>query len=166
MHERLAPGTVQKEVIVKVHDVMSDNVTCCTPEATLQDVARAMLECDCGEIPVVESRETMRPIGVVTDRDIACRGVAAARDTRQMTAAECMTTPCVTTTPDTSLADCLQLMERHQIRRIPVVDASGRCCGIVAQADIALHASKRETARVVNEVSKPGSDRRAVSPSL
>jgi CBS domain-containing protein len=140
---------------VKVQDVMSESVTCCSPDARLPEVARAMIECDCGEIPVVDDKERMRPLGVVTDRDIVVRAVAAEQDTRELTASECMTSPCVTTTPETSLDDCMQLMEQHQIRRVPVVDASGACCGIVAQADIARHASKRDTGRVVNEVSKP-----------
>jgi len=140
---------------VKVKDVMSESITCCSPDARLPEVARAMIECDCGEIPVVDDKERMRPIGVVTDRDIVVRAVAAEQDTRELKAAECMTSPCVTTTPETSLDDCMQLMEQHRIRRVPVVDASGSCCGIVAQADIARHAPKRETGRVVNEVSKP-----------
>lgn len=140
---------------MKVQDVMSESVTCCSPDARLPEVARAMIECDCGEIPVVDDKERMRPLGVVTDRDIVVRAVAAEQDTRELTASECMTSPCVTTTPETSLDDCMQLMEQHQIRRVPVVDASGACCGIVAQADIARHASKRDTGRVVNEVSKP-----------
>jgi CBS domain-containing protein len=63
---------------VKVKDVMSYNVTCCSPDARLPEVARAMVECDCGEIPVVDDEEGMRPIGVITDRDIVMRAVAAA----------------------------------------------------------------------------------------
>jgi CBS-domain-containing membrane protein len=66
-----------------------------------------------------------------------------------------MTSPCVTTTPEADIAEVLELMEEHRIRRVPVVDESGTCCGIVAQADIARHASKKDTGRVVNEVSKP-----------
>lgn len=140
---------------MKVKDVMSENVVCCSPDARLPEVARAMVEGDCGEIPVVDDKERMRPVGVVTDRDIVVRAVAAEQDARKLTAAECMTSPCVTTTPETSLDECMHLMERHRIRRVPVVDAGGSCCGIVAQADIARHASKKDTGRVVNEVSKP-----------
>jgi CBS domain-containing protein len=91
----------------------------------------------------------------VTDRDIVVRAVAAEQDTRELKASECMTSPCITTTPEASVEECMQLMQQHKIRRVPVVDESGCCCGIVAQADIAQHASKRDTGRVVNEVSKP-----------
>jgi CBS domain-containing protein len=144
---------------VKVKEVMSETVTCCSPDARLPEVARAMVECDCGEIPVVEDKERMRPIGVVTDRDIVVRAVAAEQDPRELKASECMTSPCITTTPEASVDDCLQLMQQHKIRRVPVVDENGGCCGIVAQADIARHASKKDAGRMVNEVSKP-------SPSL
>jgi CBS-domain-containing membrane protein len=51
--------------------------------------------------------------------------------------------------------DCCHVMEENQVRRVPVVDENGDCCGIVAQADIAQHASKLETARVVKGVSRP-----------
>jgi predicted transcriptional regulator len=57
--------------------------------------------------------------------------------------------------PDTSLDECCRVMEENQIRRIPVVDGDGACCGIVALADIAKHAAKRDTAEVVREVSEP-----------
>jgi CBS domain-containing protein len=91
----------------------------------------------------------------VTDRDIVVRAVAAEQDPRELTAAECMTSPCVTATPETSLEECMELMETHKVRRLPVVDDKGGCCGIVAQADIARHASKKDTGRVVSEVSTP-----------
>jgi CBS domain-containing protein len=61
----------------------------------------------------------------------------------------------VTVTPETSLGDCCQTLESHQIRRVPVVDGSGACCGMVSQADIARHAPKKETAKVLQRVSEP-----------
>jgi CBS-domain-containing membrane protein len=60
----------------------------------------------------------------------------------------------VTVTPEMSLEACCNVMEENQLRRVPVVDATGRCCGIVAQADIAQHAPRKTTAEVVKEVSK------------
>jgi CBS-domain-containing membrane protein len=56
---------------------------------------------------------------------------------------------------DTSLADVCAAMESAQVRRMPVVDADGRICGVVAQADIGLNGSRERTAEVVREVSKP-----------
>jgi CBS domain-containing protein len=97
----------------------------------------------------------MKPVGVITDRDITCRSVAMGNNPLEMTAGDCMSSPCITVTPEMSVEDCCQVMEENQVRRVPVVDESGACCGIVAQADIAQHASKRETARVVKEISAP-----------
>ena len=142
---------------MEVKDVMTPDPACCTPDTTLQRVAELMVENDCGEIPVVENAASMKPVGVITDRDIVCRTVAKGLNPLTLTASECMTTPAVTVTPDTSLDECCRVLEENQIRRVPVVDASGACCGIVALADIAKHAKKRETAEVVKEVSEPSS---------
>jgi CBS domain-containing protein len=146
---------IAQEVFVRAKEIMSRGLTCCTPDASLQEVARAMVDSDCGEIPVVDSKQTMRPVGVVTDRDIACRTVAQGRNPLDMTASECMTSPCVSVTPDSDVEECCRVMEESQIRRLLVVDEGGRCVGVLAQADIARHMPKRETGRVVGEVSRP-----------
>jgi CBS domain-containing protein len=142
---------------MQVKEIMTTDPACCTPDSTLQRVAELMVENDCGEIPIVENIANMVPVGVITDRDITCRTVAKGLNPLVMTAGDCMTTPCVTVTPDMSLDECCRRMEENQIRRVPVVDASGACCGIVALADIAKHAGKRDTAEVVKEVSEPSS---------
>jgi CBS domain-containing protein len=121
---------------VRVEEVMTKNPTCCGPDTPLRDVARLMVDCDCGEIPVLDSRSG-RPIGVITDRDIVCRTIAEGRNPLELAARDCMTSRVVTVTSDKSIDECCELMERHQIRRILVVDAAGPCCGIVSQADIA-----------------------------
>jgi CBS domain-containing protein len=140
---------------MQVKDIMTPGPACCTPDTSLQRVAEMMVEHDCGEIPVVENAANMLPVGVITDRDITCRTVAKGLNPLTLTVAECMTTPCVTVTPDTPLDECCRVLEENQIRRVPVVDADGACCGIVALADIARNAAKRETAEVVKEVSEP-----------
>jgi CBS domain-containing protein len=140
---------------MQVKDVMTPDPVCCTPDSTLQRVAEMMVENDCGEIPVVDNIANMVPVGVITDRDITCRTVAKGLNPLLMTAGDCMTKPCVTVTPDISLDECCSVMEKNQIRRVPVVDASGACCGIVALADVARHAGKGDTAKVVKEVSEP-----------
>lgn len=142
---------------MQVKDIMTSDPACCTPDTPLQRVAEMMVEKDCGEIPVVENAASLVPVGVITDRDITCRTVARGLNPLTLTAAECMTTPCVTVTPDTSLDDCCRLMEEKQIRRVPVVNTDGACCGIVALADIARHAPKGETGEVVREVSEASS---------
>jgi CBS domain-containing protein len=140
---------------MQVKEVMSTDPACCTPETGLREVAQMMVNNDCGEIPVVENMETKMPIGVITDRDIVCRTVARGLDPLDLTAADGMSKPCVTVTPDMSLEECSQIMEENQIRRVPVVDAAGSCCGIVALADIARRAKKSVAGEVVKELSQP-----------
>ncbi|MGC2235787.1 MAG: CBS domain-containing protein [Pyrinomonadaceae bacterium] len=137
-----------------VKDIMTENPVCCTSDTNLQDVAKMMLDNDCGAVPVVESNNHKRPIGVVTDRDITIRTVAKGDNPLNMTAKSVMTKNVVTATPDMSVEDCVDLMEKHQVRRIPVVDENGNCVGMVAQADIAVRANESDAEDLVEEVSK------------
>jgi CBS domain-containing protein len=147
---------------MQVKEVMTADPACCISETGLQEVAGMMVDHDCGEIPVVEDQETRLPIGVITDRDIVCRTVAQGLNPLDLTVADCMTKPCVTVTPEMSIQECSKIMEDHKIRRVPVVDADGSCCGIVALADIALYAKRSVTAEVVKEVSEPTASAAAV----
>ena len=138
---------------MRVKDIMSTTVACCGPETSLPEVARMMVDNDCGEIPVVNASGV--PIGVVTDRDITCRTVAVGMNPLLMEAGDCMTTPCITVTPETTLEECIHTLEKNRIRRVPVVGETGACCGMVSQADIARNAPRSETAEVVKKVSEP-----------
>jgi CBS domain-containing protein len=140
---------------MQVKDVMTADPTCCTPETPLPKVASMMVDNDCGEIPVVENNSSRVPVGAITDRDIVCRTVAKGINPLELTAADCMSKPIVTVTPDMSLEDCCRTMEQNLIRRVLVVDESGACCGIVALADIALQTTKSLEGDVVKEVSAP-----------
>ena len=137
----------------RVRDVMAENPACCRPDTPLREVAEQMVANDCGEIPICD--EARRPIGVVTDRDIVCRLLAKGHDPVHATAKDCMSRPVMTCTPDMSLEDCAQLMERHQIRRAPVIDQSGAICGMIAQADLARKGSPSVAAKMVHHVSEP-----------
>lgn len=139
---------------MNVQEVMTAGPACCTSDATLQDVAQLMIQHDCGCIPVVDGADTKKPIGMITDRDIVIRTVAKGKNPLEMNVSDAMTTNALTVTPETSLEDCCNLMEQQQVRRVAVVDETGACCGIVAQADIALNAKDDKTAEVVQEVSK------------
>lgn len=140
---------------MRVVDIMTKNVTCCAPDTSLRDVARLMVDLDCGAVPVVDDMRSKKPIGIVTDRDITCKTVARGSNPLQLRAKDVMSDGCVTVTPDMSLDACCAQMQENQIRRIVVVDDSGACCGIVAQADIAIEAPERDTAAVVKRVSEP-----------
>lgn len=133
-------------------EIMTPAPQCCSGETLLNEVANLMVEADCGEIPVTDSSNKV--IGVVTDRDIVVRVVAKGKNPSAVTAAECMSKPVVVVTEDTTLADVIKVMEENQIRRVPVVDASGCCCGIISQADVALASSDDETGEMLKEVSK------------
>src|SRR6266700_3201352 len=112
--------------MMKVRDMMTGDPACCTAETSLPEVARMMVDRDCGEIPVVDNTSSKVPIGVVTDRDIVCRTVANGLNPLDLTAADCMSKPTVTVTPEMSLEECCRIMEDKLIRRVPVVDDRGR----------------------------------------
>jgi CBS domain-containing protein len=139
---------------MNVKEVMTAEPACCTSDMSLQEVAKLMVDHDCGCIPVVDDKNTKKPMGMITDRDITIRTVAQGKNPLDLTASDAMSSNPITVTPMTSLEDCCNLMESNQIRRVAVVDESGSCCGIIAQADIALNAKEAKTAEVVQEVSK------------
>jgi CBS domain-containing protein len=133
-------------------DVMTPDPACCTPNTTLDDVARMMARNDCGEIPVIDTADQL--VGVVTDRDIVCRVVAEGKNPMAYTAETCMTDPVVTVRADASLDEVVATMEKHQIRRVPVVDERDSCVGIISQADVSWTGAPREVAKLVREVSR------------
>ena len=133
-------------------DVMTPDPARCSSNATLDEVAKLMVQNDCGEIPIVDSSD--RPIGVITDRDIVCRAVAEGKNPTGHTVETVMTSPVVTVRADAPIEDVVATMERHQIRRVPVVDDGGCCAGIIAQADIAFEAIPSKAAELVREVSR------------
>ena len=144
-----------------VKDIMSTDPVRCAPETRLREVAELMAGSDCGEIPICDAHG--KPIGVVTDRDIVCRVLAKGLNPLDLSASQCMTEPVVTASLDLSVEDCARLMEQYRVRRLPVVDAGGACCGIVTQADLARRGPRDITAEVLETVSKPGA---ASSPGI
>ncbi len=132
--------------------VMTSSPVGCKLHTPVRDVAKMMRDNDCGQIPVLD--DIGAPIGVVTDRDIALRVVAQGGDAMTQASAV-MTTPIKTVQMDSDLDECLALMEKEQIRRVPVIDAAGKLVGMIAVADIARACKDRPTASVVKEVSQP-----------
>ena len=141
-------------------DVMTHYPTCCTPDTPLDRVAQLMVLQDCGEIPIVEDEDSRVPIAVVTDRDIVCRVLARGKNPLEYTAESCMSQPVVTVSEEMPVDAVLATMEKHQIRRVPVVNTRGQCVGVISQADIAWRAARKEVARLLRAVS-----READSPS-
>ena len=95
---------------------MTANPACCEPDTSLVDVGRLLIENDCGAIPVVDDLNRRRPIGMITDRDIACRAVAEGRDALNLTAGGCMSSPCVTAGPR---GDAGGLLPAHGVEADP-----------------------------------------------
>ena len=133
-------------------DVMTADPARCTRNTTLDQVAKMMIQHNCGEIPVVDVND--QPIGVITDRDIVCRVVAEGKNPMGHTAETCMSRPVVTVSSDDSLEQVVATMEKHQIRRVLVADDRGCCAGIISQADIARAEPLPEVGELVREVSR------------
>lgn len=140
----------------KCAEVMTKDPVCCLPADTSARAAQLMREFDVGPIPVVESGETMKLVGIVTDRDLALKVVAEGRDPNAVKVEELMTREPVTCRAEDELQKAVGLMAERQLRRIPVVDEGGKIIGIIAQADVATRTEAPEkTAGVVEEISKP-----------
>jgi len=139
---------------MQVRDLMTNRLAYCTPDALLPEVAGMMVNCDCGAIPVIDPASN-KALGIVTDRDIVCRAVAAAQNPSAVRADQVMTTPIAAVTPESPIEDCLAKMEAAQVRRMLVVDKSGTLCGLVSQADIARAMPERQAAALLRDVSAP-----------
>jgi len=118
-------------------------------------VAQLMVQHDCGEIPVVYSMERTKVVGVITDRDIVVRSVAKGLNPLDLTAEDVMTTPAKIIKMDLSVADCCELMEEEQIRRLPVVDENENICGMVSLADIARKSEEFRLSEAIKHISEP-----------
>ena len=121
---------------MNVRDVMTSNPRTVSPSDSIQVAARIMKEEDCGVVPVVENG---KPVGIITDRDIVIRAVAAGGADRAVR--EIATTDLVFVKPDTSTRDAEKLMSQRQVRRLPVVE-NDRLVGIVSLGDIAVKEGK------------------------
>lgn len=140
-----------------VRDLMTIHPMCCFLETSLVEVAQMMEKNDCGGLPVVKNTNDKRPLGIITDRDVVCRSLAEGKDPLLLSAKDCMTRPVITVTANTRADSCCQLMGKHKIRRVPVVDLDGHICGIVSQADIARFMPIEQKAQFIEEVSEPTS---------
>ncbi|HVH12410.1 MAG TPA: CBS domain-containing protein [Longimicrobium sp.] len=148
---------------LRAADVMTDDPECVTSDMTLADAARKMRDLDVGIIPVVESTHSRRLRGVLTDRDIAIRAVAEGLDGGSTRVIDVMTTQVETCNKNDTLRDVMSVMEREQVRRVPITDREGRLVGIIAQADVATEVDtplgQRRFADTLGEISEPGNPR-------
>lgn len=149
----------EEKTMLKCSVVMTKDPVCCVPNDPVSEAARIMKEENVGSVPVVESKETNRLVGIVTDRDLALQVVANRCDSKSTRVADVMTSEVVTCRPDDDLQKALDLMAQHQLRRIPVVDDNSQVVGIISQADIATRIDEPgETAETVKAISQPPID--------
>jgi len=135
-----------------VRDVMVRDVMTIDANATLQEAAQMMRDGNVGVLPVVENGQLR---GIVTDRDLVVRGMAAGAGPAMSRVAECATWNIVCAREDSSLDEAMEVMADSQIGRLPIVDADNRVIGIVTLSSLALRSPKQADAlETAQEVSK------------
>jgi CBS domain-containing protein len=142
---------------MKVREIMSTEPVCCGPNDSAQKVATELREHSIGSMPVVESSQSMKLLGMITDRDLCCGVVADGLDPKTTSIGKFVSDDVVSCRDGENLDRCERLMQEHQLRRIPIVDGEGRCIGIVAQADLVLKDEPGKAAATVKEISRPHS---------
>jgi CBS domain-containing protein len=145
---------------MKARELMTPNPECVTRDDTVTRAAEIMRDVDVGIVPVVDDRNSMRLVGLITDRDITIRHVAGDND-RNCRVGDHMTSGRLfTVSPDDDAKQVLAQMKAQQVRRLPVTEGE-RLVGIIAQADVAVNLAKdRETGDLVEKISTPSKQRR------
>jgi CBS domain-containing protein len=133
-----------------IDEVMTTDVTVVGPEDTLQEAAQLMADLDVGALPVCDGE---RLLGMVTDRDIAVRGVAEGRSA-DTAVSEIMTEDVLYATEDQSVDEVMQQMSEAQVRRIPVIDDDRKLVGIVSLGDLALE-GEEDVDETLRDISAP-----------
>jgi CBS domain-containing protein len=137
---------------MKVSDVMTTDVQTVRPDETAQQAASFMLSADAGSIPVTDGD---RLIGMITDRDIAVRGVAKGYGP-ETPVRDLMTDDLICVRSDDDVEDAATRMSQAQVRRLPVIDENERLCGIVSLGDLARETGDESAHEALEGVSEPG----------
>ncbi len=135
---------------MRVRDVMTSDPVCCEAACTLRSVATVMLANDCSAVPILRGGEVL---GIVTDRDIACRAVARGWNASEVPAAAVMSAQLVAIHPDQPIQDATRMMKENRIHHLPVIDSEGRLVGIVAQSDLGRRMSDTQFGQMSRETS-------------
>jgi CBS domain-containing protein len=139
-------------------DVMTPGVEVIAPEATLQQAAAKMRRLNIGPLPVWDGEQL---VGMLTDRDITVRAVAEGCDPTTTTVREAMTPDLAYCFEDQSIEDGVQMMERYQIRRLPILSRAKRLVGMVSLGDLAVSSgNERQVGETLKQVSEPAEPRR------
>jgi len=135
---------------MKVKEIMHKGVEWVSPDTPLTTLARKMQQHDVGALPVGEND---RLVGMVTDRDIAVRGVADGKDISKLTARDIMTKGVIWCRASDTANHAAHVMETKQVRRLPVIDEHKRMVGILTLGDISHATSDRIAADIIKAVS-------------
>ncbi len=135
---------------MKVKDAMHRGATCAKPSTSLRTIAKCMRDDDIGVIAVQADGKL---VGIVTDRDIACRALANGKDVSKMTAADVMTKGVVSCRADDDLKSAIGKMEAGKIRRLPVLDSLRSVVGMLSLGDISHRASRQTSGEALRAVS-------------
>ena len=122
---------------MKVKDVMTKGVRTCGLNSDLSEVAKTMWMRDCGVIPVLENEKV---VGVITDRDICIAAGCKNQVPAAITVGEVMTRRLYSCLPESDIREALETMREKQVRRLPVIDTTGKLCGILSLDDVAIKA--------------------------
>lgn len=141
-------------MLQRVKEVMTRPVVTVRPDDTLQAAAKRMSECDIGPLPVVDGEVV---VGILTDRDITVRAVAAGCDPTSTTVRQAMSTDLVCCQAEEDLQNAVERMEEAEVRRLPVIDRNKNLVGMIALADVARNAGEKITAQALRGVSQPSS---------
>jgi len=109
-----------------------DAASCCAPHDTAADAARAIRDSGCGCAPVVENKDNLKLVGVVTERDVCCGVAADDRRASEVRVAEIMQPPSACCGADQPTDEARTQLHDHHATSLPVVDAAGSCCGTVS----------------------------------
>ena len=132
--------------------IMHAGATCVGEHETLSAAAQHMRELGVGALPICGDDDRLH--GMITDRDIVIKCVAAGRDPDTVTAGELAQGSTYHVDADASIEDMLTVMEEHQVRRLPVIEEH-RLVGIVSEADIARHLPEHALAQFVKAICAP-----------
>ena len=137
---------------MKIREIMTPDAQCVGPEDSLVEAASLMRQLDVGVVPVCEGGDV---IGMLTDRDIAIRGVAESRPPTTTRVREIMSPGSVFVYEDQDVDEVVHILEKHQIRRAPVITRERRLVGIISLGDIAVDGSAALSGEALKHVSQP-----------
>jgi CBS domain-containing protein len=127
--------------VMKIKEFMTPAPATCDPMTPLRQAGQMMADRDCAAIPVARSGKLL---GIITDRDIACRAVPAAGDAAERPVADFMTAPVITISAEDLFEDAVALMVDNHVHHLPVTDQTGAVVGMVAESDLGRIMSNRE----------------------